>query len=171
MTAAEAIVAGISLLLLGWVAFALLFLRPKLSRVRKLAPVGLVVGPILYGAATVALLMRGGEVGVPWVVLAVLAGAGLAALRSVGTTLVSVPEGQGWSASTSPLGLLPIAVIALVQPTLLAARAVSGGGLDEAGIHLGVALFLLSLSSGYAAAIAVRIATAGGRRRQRQGTA
>jgi hypothetical protein len=165
VTAVEAVVAAISLLLLAWIGFALFFLRHRLSRGRKLAPAGLAVGPLIYGSVTAALLMRGGEVGLLWALLAVFAGAALATLRSHGTALLSGPEGKGWSVSTSPFGLLPIAVIASVQPALLAARRLSGGGLDEAGVHLWVALFLLSLSGGYAAAMAVRVATAAGRRR------
>jgi len=76
---------------------------------------------------------------------------------AAGAKLLSVDEAGRWSQSTSPLGFVSVATIALVQPVVLLARAVRGAAFDESAVHLWAVLFLLSLSAGYAIAMTARM--------------
>lgn len=157
MTALEPILFGISILLIAWIAIVLIFLRPRLARARKLRAVGLMVGPAIYAAALFALLGKGAAFSLGWLSLALALGGLMAVLRSRGTLLSFDAAARAWFMSTSPLALVSIATIALVQPVGLVARQALGGAFDEASYHFAMVVFLLSLSSIYALLIAGRM--------------
>jgi len=157
MTVLEMIILGISIALLAWIAFALSFLRHRLSTSRRLRAIGLMVGPAIYAAVLAALLGKGAAFDPVWMSLALALGGAMAALRSRGTRLSFDQTAGAWFASTSPLALVTIATIALVQPVGLIARQAFGRAFDEPSYHVSVVVFLLSLSSIYALLIAGRM--------------
>jgi hypothetical protein len=157
MTAIEAILFGISILLLGWIGVVLTFLRHRLAKSRKLAAFGLAVGPAIYAAVLLALLGKGAAYSLVWLPLAPLLGGLVALLRSQGTSLSFDRSAGAWLVSTSPLALVSIATIALVQPLGLTARLIAGAAFDETSFHVWVAVFLLSISTVYALMMAIRM--------------
>jgi hypothetical protein len=157
VSTADAIVLGLSVLLLGWIGYVLVFLRDRLSRFRPFTPARLIVGPLLYGLAAATILRSGLAIALPWAVAAIALGALVALLRNRGTRLAWDAEAGKRLIATSPAGLASIAVIALVQPVVIAARALFGSGFNEAAVHQGAVLFLLALSVIYAALVAARL--------------
>lgn len=157
MTLLEMIIFGVSIALLAWIAFVLTFLRHRLAKSRRLRAIGLVVGPAIYAAVLVALPGKGAALNPVWMALALALGGAMAMLRSRGTLLSFDEDAGAWFVSTSPLALVSIATIALVQPVGLIARQALGGEFDEPSYHVSVVVFLLSLSAIYALLIAGRM--------------
>jgi hypothetical protein len=157
MSIAEAVILGLSVLLLVWIGVALIFLRNRLGRPRPYSPPTLAVGPILYALAMIAVLRGGLAVDLPWAAVAVFLGGLLAVLRSRGTRVWRDDLSGKRLIATSPIGLVSIATIALVQPLVLATRFVLGRNLNEAALHQTTVLFLLALSVIYVLLVAVRM--------------
>ncbi len=84
----------------------------------------------------------------------------MALLRNRGTRLAWDAVAGKRLIATSPLGLASIAVIALVQPVVVAARTLLGHGFNEAAVHQGAVLFLLTLSTLYGLLVAARLPAA-----------